>query len=89
MNNNSNEQLLGDANVIVVSKVATAIGLLAKGLRKDYSALAKQVLPTLLDKFKEKKNVVVDAIHQTLDIMYSDCFHLQDVIEGKLLPNNW
>lgn len=74
-------QLLGDANVIVVSKAAKSLGLLSRGLRKDFP-FARQVLPTLLDKFKEKKQSVVDEIHEALDFMYDGCFTLPDVIEG-------
>jgi hypothetical protein len=76
---------VGDANVVVVSKAVKALALLAKGLRKDFSAHAKAVFPTLLDKLKEKKNTVTDVIHEALDNMSDGCFTLVDVIEGTFL----
>ncbi len=75
-------QSLGDANVVVVSKAAKAYALLAQGLRKDFAAHAKAALPVLLDKFKEKKQSVVDGLNEALDNMYWNCFTLPDVIEG-------
>ena len=72
----------GDANVVVVSKAAQALGLLAKGLRKEFTG-AKIVFPVLLDKMKEKKNAVLEAIHTCLDSMFDGCFALIDVMEGN------
>jgi hypothetical protein len=78
------KKLLGDANVVVVSKAVKCISLLAAGLRKDFAANAKNVLPPLFDKFKEKKTTVVEAIHEALDNMYGNCFLFPDVIEGNV-----
>eukprot|EP01117_Protostelium_nocturnum_P010147 TRINITY_DN3620_c0_g1_i2.p1 TRINITY_DN3620_c0_g1~~TRINITY_DN3620_c0_g1_i2.p1 ORF type:complete len:2002 (+),score=827.22 TRINITY_DN3620_c0_g1_i2:52-6057(+) len=75
------KKLLGDANVVVVSKAAKVIALLAKGLRKDYSNLAKSLLPTLFDKFKEKKATVTDPVHEALENMYGECFLFPDIAE--------
>eukprot|EP01119_Soliformovum_irregulare_P020081 TRINITY_DN6464_c0_g2_i3.p1 TRINITY_DN6464_c0_g2~~TRINITY_DN6464_c0_g2_i3.p1 ORF type:complete len:1712 (-),score=696.34 TRINITY_DN6464_c0_g2_i3:1217-6352(-) len=74
------KKLLGDANVVVVGKAAKALGLLAKGLRKDFS-YTKQILPAMLDKFKEKKGQVVDPMNEALDFMYDGCISLPDVME--------
>lgn len=66
----------------MVSKAAKLLGLLAKGLRKDFGPHAKSSLGVLLDKMKEKKQNVTDAIHEALDSMYGFAFQLPDIIEG-------
>jgi cytoskeleton-associated protein 5 len=65
-----------------VGKAIKCLALLAQGLRKDFAAGSKQVVAVLLEKFKEKKSTVVEAIHEALDNMYWNCFTLPDVIEG-------
>ncbi|PRP82055.1 hypothetical protein PROFUN_03745 [Planoprotostelium fungivorum] len=75
------KKLLNDANVVVVSKSAAAINCLAKGLRKSYANEAKSLLPTLFDKFKEKKQIVTDPIHEALENMYGEAFLFPDITE--------
>ncbi len=72
---------------MVISKAVQAIGFFAKGLRADFSRDGKQLLPTLLGKFKEKKAAVVTAIHETLDQLMDICFSLSDIPEGTLHIN--
>lgn len=67
--------------MVVVSKAAKAIGLLAAGLRAGFSPNAKVLLPVLLEKLKEKKLTVMAAVNETLDIFADQCFPLLDVME--------
>lgn len=73
--------ILKDANIGVVTKAIQASGLLTKGLRQDFAAEAKSLVPALLSKFKEKKASVVAAINETLDLMTNTCFTIADIAE--------
>ncbi|XP_020521683.1 protein MOR1 isoform X2 [Amborella trichopoda] len=74
--------LITDVNIAVASEAILAIGNLARGLRKDFSGSSRMLLPILLEKLKEKKPVVIDALAQTLQAMHkAGCLSLLDVIE--------
>lgn len=61
------KKLMGDSMVVLVASAVTATGLLARGLRKDFSQYAKILLSTLLDRLKEKDFRVKDALHVALE----------------------
>ncbi|XP_024396661.1 protein MOR1 [Physcomitrium patens] len=84
------KKLVSDVNIAVAVEAVQAIGNLASGLRKDFNSGSKLLLPVLLDKLKEKKQVMVDALTTTLNAMHKGgCIQLQDVIEDvKLATKN-
>ncbi|KAH7416157.1 hypothetical protein KP509_14G078100 [Ceratopteris richardii] len=84
------KKLITDVNLAVAVESVQAAGNLAKGLRKDFSSLSRMLLPVLLEKLKEKKQVMVDALTQTLQAMHSSgCIQLIDVVEDvKLATKN-
>lgn len=67
-----------DANVFCVELACKAVGLLGRGLRKDFAVHARDALPALMDKFKEKKASVITAIHDALAHWYPWCVALTD-----------
>ncbi len=72
--------------MVVVAKAAKAIGLLGAGLRGMFAPHARVVLPTLLEKLKEKKQAVMTAINEALDILAEQCISLLEVMEGITTP---
>jgi cytoskeleton-associated protein 5 len=72
-----------DANVAVVTQAAQCIELLAKGLRTNYSRYRAVVMQPIMDRLKEKKATVADALGAALDAVFmatslSDC--LEDTV---------
>ncbi|KAM6937380.1 cytoskeleton-associated protein 5 [Xenentodon cancila] len=59
-----------DANVMLVSMAAKCLAGLAAGLRKKFGTYAGQVVPTILEKFKEKKLQVVQALQEAIDAIF-------------------
>ncbi|KAM6926731.1 cytoskeleton-associated protein 5 isoform 1-T1 [Lycodopsis pacificus] len=59
-----------DANVMLVSVAAKCLAALASGLRKKFGTYAGQVVPTILEKFKEKKPQVVLALQEAIDAVF-------------------
>ncbi|KAK7892004.1 hypothetical protein WMY93_023967 [Mugilogobius chulae] len=59
-----------DANVMLVSMAAKCLAGLASGLRKKFGQYAGQVVPTILEKFKEKKPQVVQALQEAIDAIF-------------------
>ncbi|XP_024136732.1 cytoskeleton-associated protein 5 isoform X1 [Oryzias melastigma] len=59
-----------DANVMLVSLAAKCLAGLASGLRKKFGTYAGQVVPTILEKFKEKKLQVVQALQEAIDAVF-------------------
>lgn len=47
-----------DSNVVCVAEAAACFTALAKGLRKDFSSMAKAHFGTILDKLKDKNTNV-------------------------------
>ncbi|QIW99202.1 hypothetical protein AMS68_004720 [Peltaster fructicola] len=59
-----------DANIMVVVVSANVIEALAKGLRKAFTKYRSTVLAAMLERFKEKKASVTDAIGAACDAVF-------------------
>lgn len=72
-----------DANVAVVTQAAQCIDLLARGLRQAFGKHRATVMQPILERLKEKKATVADALGGALDATFlatslSDC--LEDIL---------
>jgi protein STU2 len=72
-----------DANVAVVTQAAQCIEVLAKGLRKGYGKYRSTVMQPIMERLKEKKQSVADALGAALDQVFqatnlSEC--LEDIV---------
>lgn len=73
-----------DANVAVVTVAANSIHVLAKGLRKGFAKYRGRIMSSVMERLKEKKQLITDALGQALDSIFgstglSDC--LEDILE--------
>ncbi|KAF2400844.1 ARM repeat-containing protein [Trichodelitschia bisporula] len=73
-----------DANIAVVTAAANSIELLAKGLRRGFARYRGTVMSPMMERLKEKKQTVTDAIGAALDAVFAttnltDC--LEEVLE--------
>lgn len=73
-----------DANIAVVTVAANCVDLLAKGLRNSFIKYRSVIMVPMLERLKEKKQSVADALGQALDAVFtstdlSDC--LDDILE--------
>lgn len=73
-----------DANIAVVTVAANCIEVLAKGLRKSFAKYRGRVMAPMMEKLKEKKQSVADALGAALDAIFvstglSEC--LEDILE--------
>lgn len=59
-----------DSHIGVVSEAVACTGVLAKGLRKEYSSSARVFVPVLLDKFKDKNTICVNNVSEALSFMH-------------------
>jgi cytoskeleton-associated protein 5 len=71
--------LAKDANIHCAAGAAMAGEALAKGLRRDFSGLAKQMCPDILQRFKEKNPVMCQAADSCLQTFGTYCYSLKDV----------
>ncbi|KAL3377313.1 hypothetical protein AABB24_003628 [Solanum stoloniferum] len=76
------KKFITDVNIAVAVEAIQAIGNLARGLRTHFSGSSRFLLPILLEKLKEKKPTLTDALTQTLQAMHkSGCLNLADIVE--------
>lgn len=73
-----------DANIAVVTVAAHCIDLLAKGLRSSFGKYRGIVMAPMMERLKEKKQSIADALGQALDSVFastnlSDC--LEEILE--------
>lgn len=73
-----------DANMAVVLVAVQCVDVLAKGLRKSFAKYRSRIMAPMLEKLKEKKQAVADAIGSALDSVFtttslSEC--LEDILE--------
>ncbi|KAI1104790.1 armadillo-type protein [Jackrogersella minutella] len=59
-----------DANIAVVTQAAQCIEVLAKGLRKNYIRYRSIVMTPIMERLKEKKQTVSDALGAALDQVF-------------------
>ncbi|KAK0610090.1 armadillo-type protein [Bombardia bombarda] len=59
-----------DANIAVVTQAAQCIELLAKGLRKSFAKYRGTVMGPIMERLKEKKQTVADALGLALDAVF-------------------
>ncbi|RAR16495.1 spindle pole body component alp14 [Stemphylium lycopersici] len=60
-----------DANISVVITAANCVELLAKGLKKSFAKYRKDVMNAMMERLKEKKQTVTDAIGAALDASFA------------------
>ncbi|KAH6884813.1 armadillo-type protein [Thelonectria olida] len=60
-----------DANVAVVTQAALCIQALATGLRKGYAKYRSVVMQPIMDRLKEKKTTVAEALGGALDAVFA------------------
>jgi cytoskeleton-associated protein 5 len=77
-----------DANIAVVTVAANCVEKLALGLRRSFAKYRSTIMSPMMERFKEKKQSVADALGAALDatfaaISLSDC--LEDIL--GFLPN--
>lgn len=72
-----------DANIAVVSTAANCVELLAKGLQKSFAKYRKDIMNAMMERLKEKKQAVTDAIGAALDAAFAST-SFQDCLEEIL-----
>ncbi|KAK3317536.1 armadillo-type protein [Cercophora scortea] len=78
--NHSLAKCMKDANIAVVTQAAQCIELLAKGLRKGYARYRSIVMQPIMERMKEKKQSVADALAAALDAVFQTT-NLTDCLE--------
>ncbi|KAL2009748.1 hypothetical protein VTN00DRAFT_5555 [Thermoascus crustaceus] len=73
-----------DANVAVVTIAANCVDLLGKGLRQGFGKYRSVIMAPMMERLKEKKQSVADALGQALDSVFastnlSEC--LEEILE--------
>lgn len=68
--NRSLAKCMKDANIAVVTQAAQCIELLAKGLRRGYGKYRSIVMQPIMERLKEKKATVADALGAALDQVF-------------------
>lgn len=72
-----------DSNVNIVVVAAKCIAGIANGLRKDFAKYASLCVAPLMDRFKEKKQNIVDALREALDALYMST-NLENIAETAI-----
>jgi hypothetical protein len=72
-----------DANIAVVSTAANCVELLATGLKKSFAKYRKDIMNAMMERLKEKKQAVTDAIGAALDAAFAST-NFQDCLEEIL-----
>ncbi|KAL6712142.1 hypothetical protein ACN47E_000019 [Coniothyrium glycines] len=72
-----------DANIACVQTAAHCVELLASGLKKSFAKYRKDIMNAMMERLKEKKQAVTDAIGAALDASFASS-SLQDCLEEIL-----
>ncbi len=77
-----------DANIAVVTVAANCVEKLALGLRKSFGRYRSTIMSPMMERFKEKKQSVADALGAGLDAVFAS-ISLTECLEETLgfLPN--
>ena len=74
---------LQDANLFVVTVAAQCVAVLANGLRSDFAKYRSMLMQPAMDKLKEKKASVVEALGSALDGLFL-ASGISDILEDAL-----
>lgn len=72
-----------DANIAVVTVAANCVECIAKGLRKQFAKYRSSILSPMLERLKEKKQSVTDALGAACDAVFLSA-GLSDILEEVL-----
>lgn len=72
-----------DTNVLVVTLAGKCLAGLASGLKKRFQPYAAACLPAILEKFREKKQTVVQALREAADAIY-ESINIDLILEDTL-----
>ncbi|XP_014474078.1 PREDICTED: cytoskeleton-associated protein 5 isoform X2 [Dinoponera quadriceps] len=72
-----------DTNVLVVTLAGKCLAGLASGLKKRFQPYAGACLPAILEKFREKKQTVVQALREAADAAYLS-ITIEQILEDTL-----
>jgi cytoskeleton-associated protein 5 len=72
---------IADVNVMVVISAANCLEALAQGLRAGFAHYRSPTIVALLDRCKEKKQTVLEALRAALDALKFCCPHLSDAFD--------
>ncbi|KAL3095609.1 hypothetical protein niasHT_024435 [Heterodera trifolii] len=61
--------MANDANIIVAASATKCVMFFAKGLRAKFTPHVSLVVPAIFDKFKEKKQLLRDALVECIDVI--------------------
>lgn len=77
-----------DANIAVVTVAANCVEKLAQGLRRGFAKYRSTIMSPMMERFKEKKQSVADALGAALDAVFAST-SLSECLEETLgfLPN--
>ncbi|KAK5214162.1 hypothetical protein LTR20_004306 [Exophiala xenobiotica] len=77
-----------DANIAVVTVAANCVEKLALGLKRGFARYRSTIMSPMMERFKEKKQSVADALGAALDAVFAST-SLSDCLEETLgfLPN--
>ncbi|XP_020296342.1 protein mini spindles isoform X2 [Pseudomyrmex gracilis] len=75
--------ILKDTNVLVVTLAGKCLAGLAAGLKKRFQPYAAACLPAILEKFREKKQTVVQALREAADAIY-ESVNIELILEDAL-----
>jgi DNA-binding transcriptional regulator GbsR (MarR family) len=74
------KRLINDSNFNVVIWDLKVLGVMSRGLRKNFQYVVKQVFSNVLGKFRDKKTQMIEETFNTLnDFMY--CLSIEDVLD--------
>lgn len=74
------KKLLQDSNANINLCTIKLCGLLAKGLRKNFTNQAKLLFPLLTPKLRDKKTLMIDETRLALEMMHYSIY-AEDVVE--------
>ena len=75
--------ILKDANVTVVAVAANCVEKLALGIRRGFAKYRSTIMSPMLERFKEKKQAVAEALGAALDAVFAST-SLSDCLEETL-----
>jgi protein STU2 len=60
-----------DSNIVVVTSAAACVEAIARGLRKPFAQYRHLVLGPMIEKLKERKTSVVEALSNAMDGVFT------------------
>ena len=82
---NALSKKIQDPNIVVFGLALDVLGKLAGGLKKNFAVYRHNVMPNLIERFKESKKTIINYLQNTMDLIFASGPVISEVLDDLMV----